>query len=145
MNNFRFKLAQFFQGRTGVDNLARTTMIIALLLTIVTTFTHNPIVYIISLLFYFYTLWRIMSKNYQKRYYENQKFMQLMSPVRIAFLNIKNRIKRGISKVAYDKKQREIYTIFYCPTCKQKLRAPKGRGKIQVTCHSCHTTFIKKV
>ena len=39
----------------------------------------------------------------------------------------------------------KMYAIFKCPNCKQKLRAPRGRGKIQVTCSKCRTQFIKKV
>ena len=37
------------------------------------------------------------------------------------------------------------YRYFKCPECKQKMRAPKGRGKIKVTCKHCHTQFVKKV
>ncbi len=87
----------------------------------------------------------MFSKNYQKRYYENQKFLTFTAPARKVFGNILNKIKRLISKAKYDKEQRKHYAIFKCPTCKQKLRAPKGRGKIQVTCSSCHNQFIKKV
>ena len=38
-----------------------------------------------------------------------------------------------------------IYKQFKCPSCGQKMRAPKGRGKIRVTCHSCGNIFEKKV
>ena len=33
---------------------------------------------------------------------------------------------------------------FVCPTCKQKLRVPRGKGKISITCPKCATSFIKK-
>ncbi len=145
MNNFRYKLAQFFQGRTGVDNLGRACVWIALILMLLTTITHSSIVYVFALIFLFYSIWRMFSKNYQKRYVENQKFLKLMAPVKGFFKSIFTKIKRGFSKAKYDYNQRKIYAIFYCPNCKQKLRAPKGRGRIQVNCNRCHYEFIKKV
>jgi ribosomal protein L37AE/L43A len=54
-------------------------------------------------------------------------------------------VRDKVSKMRYDMNQRKTYAIFKCPSCKQKLRAPKGRGKIQVTCSKCHNQFIKKV
>ena len=37
------------------------------------------------------------------------------------------------------------YTFFTCPKCKQELRAPKGKGKILVTCQNCGEKFEQKV
>lgn len=45
----------------------------------------------------------------------------------------------------FSRGKRETYRYFKCPECKQKMRAPKGRGKIKVTCKNCHKQFIKKV
>lgn len=33
------------------------------------------------------------------------------------------------------------YKITKCPNCKQKLRLPRGKGKIVVTCKKCSTKF----
>ena len=54
------------------------------------------------------------------------------------------KIRYQKSKMSYDHEQRKIYRIFYCPTCKQKIRAPKGKGKIQITCPKCKTEFIRR-
>lgn len=35
----------------------------------------------------------------------------------------------------------ELRIAFDCPTCSRKLRLPIGRGKVQVTCATCGTTF----
>ena len=46
---------------------------------------------------------------------------------------------------SYMSRDRKHYKYFKCPTCKQVLRAPKGRGRIRVTCSRCHHIFEKKV
>ena len=33
---------------------------------------------------------------------------------------------------------------YRCPKCRQKLRVPRGRGRIQISCPRCGTQFIKK-
>ena len=40
--------------------------------------------------------------------------------------------------------QRRQYKIFRCPSCGIKLRVPRGKGKIKVTCRQCGATFEKK-
>ncbi len=143
MNDFRYRMARFFSGRTGVDALGRTATWIALILMLLTMITHSNIVYLLSMACLIYSLWRMFSKNYQKRYRENQWFLTKTAGIRNV-LNIRN-IKSTIERIKYDARQRKIYSIFKCPNCKQKLRAPRGRGKIEVTCSKCHTVFIKKV
>ena len=76
MNNFRYKMAQSFSGRTGVDALGRTVTWVALILMLLTTFTHSNTIYLLSMACLAYSVWRMLSKNYQKRYNENQLFLQ---------------------------------------------------------------------
>lgn len=145
MNNFRYKLAQLFAGRTGIDALGKTFTWIALLLMLVTMFTHSNIAYLLAMACLIYSIWRMFSKNYQKRYYENQNFLQKTAKIRFFFMRLVPNIKNTFAKARYDMEQRRTYKIFRCPSCKQKLRVPRGRGKIQVTCSKCRTQFIKKV
>lgn len=145
MNNFRYKLARFFNGRTGPDNLGRVTVWTALIFMILTMITGSNICYLIAMGFLLYSIWRMLSKNYQKRYAENQKFLYKTLGIRQFFQKQSFKLRQFISKAKYDRQQRKIYAIFRCPQCKQKLRVPKGRGRIQVTCNKCHTQFIKKV
>ncbi len=145
MNNFKYKMAQFFQGRTGFDAMGRFFTWLALILMIVTMFTKSGLLYLLALICLIYSFWRCLSRNYQKRYYENQRFLQRTGKIRGFFSSIIFKIRKSFSKIKYDHEQRKIYAIFYCPKCKQKLRAPKGRGRIQVTCNNCKHEFIKKV
>ena len=145
MNNFRYKMAQLFAGRTGVDALGRTFTWVAMILMIVTMFTHSNIAYLLAMACLVYSIWRMFSKNYQKRYYENHMFLQKTAKIRGFFMRLTPNVRNSIIKARYNMDQRRTYKIFKCPGCKQKLRAPRGRGKIQVTCSKCHTQFIKKV
>jgi len=36
------------------------------------------------------------------------------------------------------------YRIYSCPKCSQKLRVPKGVGRIEITCKRCGWKFIKR-
>ncbi|MCR5415904.1 MAG: hypothetical protein K6E79_03835 [Pseudobutyrivibrio sp.] len=145
MNDFKYKMARFFSGRTGVDNLGRTCTWAALVFMILTMITHSSICYLIGMALIFYSFWRMLSKNYQKRYMENQAFLTKTAKLRSFFSNFTTNIRQLIATAKNERQQRKIYAIFRCPNCKQKLRVPKGHGKIQVTCNKCRTQFIKKV
>lgn len=36
------------------------------------------------------------------------------------------------------------HRIYKCPTCGQKVRVPKGKGKISIHCPNCNCNFIKR-
>jgi glutaredoxin 3 len=36
------------------------------------------------------------------------------------------------------------YTVINCPKCPSRLRLPKGKGKITVTCPNCNAEFKAK-
>ena len=141
MNDLRYNLARLFEGRTGIDDLSKTTAKIGLLLFLLTMLTHSNIVYLLAMLCAAYTVWRVLSKNHHKRYAENQRFLSSTEGIRNKFSTFGFDVRNCFTKA----KQRRHYAIFECPNCKQKIRAPRGRGKIQVTCSKCHTLFIKKV
>jgi len=92
-------------------------------------------IYLLSL---FYTvlmvaaLYRALSRNIPKRRSENAKFLAIFAPVLRWF-----RLRKAIIK---DKDHR----YFKCPNCHQQLRAPRGKGKISVTCRNCGVSFEEK-
>lgn len=87
----------------------------------------------IGLLAILYTYYRMLSRDIQKRYAENQKYLSITSGIRQKFNREKNIMH-----------QRKEYHIYSCPNCKQKIRIPRGKGKIEIDCPKCHTKFIKK-
>lgn len=134
----REKLARFMQGRYGVDQLSRFMMIFGLIVLIIAAFFRKPamvgnILYLAGLVIVVLGYIRAFSKNRPKRYAENQKYCQLTAGIR-----------RRFGKEKYIMEQRKDYKIFSCPQCKQKIRIPKGKGKIEISCPKCHTKFVKK-
>jgi V/A-type H+-transporting ATPase subunit E len=64
--------------------------------------------------------------------------------------SLKEKMLEGRKDLAKIKKKQEYarqlkdYRFFKCPTCQQKVRVPKGKGKIKIHCPRCHNDFIKK-
>ena len=161
---FRQKFAAFMVGRNGVDHFCRFTCVVSLILMFITMFTHSGLLYILALVAMAYAYFRMMSKNIGKRQLENQKYLQIADRVRSLFRNGPSmwkvrafftergrKIKYGSNetqarraKKAYEKEQKKIYKFYTCGQCGQKVRVPKGKGKIEITCPKCRNTFIKR-
>ena len=126
------KLYRFMYGRNGVDQFNRFLMTASFICLIVSFFSSN-IFYLLALLFLIYCYFRMFSKNLYKRRAENTKYLQYLYRAK-QFLNTQKR----------DFKQRKTHHIYKCPSCRQKIRIPRGKGKIEIRCPKCSTTFIKK-
>lgn len=133
LNNLRMKFTRFMQGRNGVDQLAQFLNIIVLILLVVSIFTKSVILDIVPFVLMGYMYFRIFSRNIPKRSMENQRFCNM----RYDFAIKKNKWKK-------EWEQRKIYRFFRCPMCHQKVRVPKGRGKICITCPKCRQEFIRR-
>lgn len=134
----REKFIKFMQGRNGVDDFARFTMGVAFVSIVLAIFAGNgsmlgSLLDTIGLLAIVYTYYRILSKDIQRRYEENQKYLGMTSKIRMRFQKEKNLMQ-----------QRKTYHIYNCPGCGQKIRIPRGKGKIEIDCPKCHTKFVKK-
>ena len=135
----RDKFNKFMQGRYGVDDFSRFIMGVALTLIIltmvVTMFNRNvgSILDFLGIAAIVYAYFRIFSRNIQQRYAENQKYLQVTSKFRLRFIKEKNLMN-----------QRKTHHIYSCPGCGQKIRIPRGKGKIEIECPKCHTKFVKR-
>jgi predicted RNA-binding Zn-ribbon protein involved in translation (DUF1610 family) len=76
---------------------------------------------------------RVLSKEKGNRRKELQQYMKWKQSVLSRYRKYRNRWI-----------QRKAFKITKCPSCKQKIRIPRGRKKVRVTCPSCQNKFIKK-
>ncbi len=127
------KIRRFMMGRYGVDQLGKFMLWAAVIIMFISLFFRNGIIEVLSFAILVVCYFRILSKNMNQRYNENQKFLQL-----------KNRILGYFEKAKTRRMQNKNYHIYVCPTCKQKIRIPRGKGKICITCPKCHAEFIRK-
>ena len=131
--NWRDKLQRFMYGRYGQDQLSRFILIVALVLLVLGSLFRLPLVSTVVMLLLIWTYYRMLSKNVQARYAENQKYLELKDRVLGFFTKTKNRSE--------DLKTHHIYR---CPKCGQKIRVPRGKGMIVITCPKCRTEFKKR-
>ena len=128
----REKLQRFMMGRYGVDQFSKFLIGFALVLWVLNMFTNKFFLYFLALALMVYTYYRMFSRNIQKRYQENQKFLQ-----------IKNKLVRKFKSEKEIMKQRKTHHIYRCPGCRQKIRVPRGKGRICITCPKCKIQFTK--
>ena len=133
LQQMKEKLYRFMQGRNGVDQLSKTLNTVTIVMLLVSAFTGLTVLYFMALGLMIYSYFRIFSKNIPKRYAENQKFCNWRYDMAI---------KRNKKKQEWE--QRKIYRFFRCPMCKQRVRVPKGRGKICITCPKCRQEFVRR-
>lgn len=126
-------LRRVMLGRYGSDQLSIALMILYMVLSLLSRFTNVYVLSVISLIPLVFCFFRMFSKNIQKRYQENNIFMGYYNKVKYGFYNKRDRIR-----------DMKIYKYYKCPNCSNKLRVPRGKGKICITCPSCKTKFIKR-
>ena len=125
-------------GRYGNDHLNLFIMLVSLIFGVATFFTYGIGDLIFSMLqLMFLALWlmRAFSRNFYKRRAENMVFLRIWGKVKAFFRPVK-----GFFARLADRKHR----YFKCPKCKSRLRVPRGRGKITITCPKCRNMFDKK-
>ena len=126
------KLYRFMIGRYGNDRLNRFLMIISIACLVVSLFGPQ-FFYLLGILCLVYVYFRMFSKNIYKRTLENNFYMKYEYKVKQFFATLKR-----------DMNQRKTHHIYRCPSCKQKIRIPRGKGRIEIRCPKCSQTFIKK-
>lgn len=127
------KFMRFMMGRYGADDYSKFLLGASVALMVLNLFLRIGFLNVVILALLVYVYVRMFSKNIQKRYEENMKYLELKE----RFFGYFRKEKR----MAEDRKTNHIYK---CPSCKQKIRVPKGKGKICITCPKCKTEFTKK-
>ena len=127
-------MAEFMQGRYGMDKLNRFILIVTGVLYLINLFVRSSIMTVIILLLIALFIFRALSKNITKRLYENRRFLDIFGGVGEFF-------KRQYMKL------RDIKTHRYirCPYCKAQLRLKKRTGVQQIHCPRCGEEFKKNI
>ena len=120
------------QGRYGNDQLNRFLMVLVMISLLISLFGIRPF-YLVGIAILVWSYFRMFSRNIYKRQAENSVYLRYEYKVRQKFA--------GWKKAA---KQRKTHHIYKCPSCKQKIRIPRGKGKIEIRCPKCGQTFIRR-
>lgn len=121
MQRWKESFARFMYGRYGPDQLNNVMLILGVALAVIGMLFSLPLLTVLSYVPLGFCLYRMFSRNANRRRLENQRFMQLLNRLR-------------------DRESR----YYSCPRCHQTVRVPRGRGKINIHCPKCGNQFIKK-
>lgn len=132
-------LQRFLTGRYArVDQLSVALLVTGMVLSLLSSllrfsWSASLVVLLLSYLVFFLLVFRFLSRNYNRRMRENEWFIHFWYNLRQWIAKTRTRWQEG-----------KRYRFYHCPNCKQKLRVPRGKGKISISCPRCHTSFVKK-
>lgn len=126
-------LRKLMVGRRGADELSLALLIAGLVLSMLTSITRVGVFYLVGLVAYGFSIFRMFSRNVEKRYAENVKFLSLWRNGRASLRQFINRAKNM-----------RKYKYFKCPECHSRLRLPRKVGEVTVTCGKCRHAFKQK-
>ena len=123
-------LQRFFYGRNGVDQLNMVLAIAALALTLLSQFIFQNLFVFFGYAALGLCVFRMVSRNVEKRRKENAQFLALVSRFR--------------GKTPRNGNQGN-FCYLKCPGCQQTVRVPRGKGKVKITCSRCGRVFYEDV
>ncbi len=136
---------KFFAGRYGMDNL---TLVLVFLSVILLNLNY---VWIAGVALLGYSVFRITSRNIEKRRQELQSFERATAGIRKLLAPASGAMTRGLmslykSSANYKTRlqQRKTFVFVKCKKCKNTLRLPRNKGKLMATCPVCKAEFTIK-
>lgn len=131
--NWKDRFTRFMSGRYGMDSLSRTLIYFIVIMYILNLFLHSTMLSILSVFLLAFCYYRILSRKVYKRSLENQTYLEHIMHAKMKYENFRR-----------DMNTKKTHHIYKCPHCKQKIRVPKGKGRISIHCPKCNHEFIKK-
>ena len=139
--NWRDKFTNFMYGRYGVDQLSRFMLVVIFILCVLSLFIKGSFMSLLILVLIILTYYRMFSKNIYKRAAENEKYLKFIGKFKRNgngynggyqnnYGNYQNNYGGGYTGSRANTQDRKNYKYFKCPTCSQKIRIPRGHGKI---------------
>lgn len=126
-------LNKMLYGRYGVDQFTSALVIMSIVFSLLFTFTHWAIFYILSTALWIYPIYRIFSKNFAKRQKENMLWLKYSAKGKKSSHLLVRRVKD------FPK-----YKYYKCMNCKQTIRIPRGKGRVEIRCPKCGYSFRSK-
>ena len=124
-------------GRNGPDHLNRFLSVVFLILSVCSMFVRNPrlasVLYTLSMALFFYVMFRMLSRNIYRRQQENGAYLRERYKITSWWNGMRDRWA-----------QRKDYKFFKCPSCRTRLRVPRGKGKLNIVCRKCGTSFQRR-
>ncbi len=146
----------FQQQKRGLDELNRALLIAALVISALGMFLSSVggwpriVCSALGAALLILMVVRMTSRNTAKRYQENMKYLTFSTAVKDWFRRTfrpagagartsAQRAKRAHKNPTWSEMRQYKYLI--CPQCAQRLRVPRGKGRIRVTCTNCGNIF----
>ena len=130
-------------GRYGLDKLTGFLILLNLLLNGIGSFMRNRIAYyifyVLALAVFGFAVFRVRSKNIEKRRREGEWFDNLL--VRTNYTEHFRKMKRWFKRQGLRFKYFKTHRFRVCPNCGENLRLSKKRGKRNITCPICGNKF----
>lgn len=146
-----------FQRQSQLDSLNRTLLITGICCALLNGLLFSRIVWLripLSVLAagcLIFAVIRLLGGNPARRNQENMRFLTIVTAVRNWFYKTFQKRERTARTHRAQKARKnptwsEIkqYKYFICPQCAQRLRVPRGKGKLRVTCTRCGNVFETK-
>lgn len=121
------------QGRYGMDGLSGFLIGAGLAAAVLNAFFRSYILTILSWGFIIFAYSRIFSKNRGRCIAQNLWFYNRTKTVRDFWHKESSRMRI-----------RRTHHIYTCKKCGQKIKIPRGKGRIIVTCPRCRNEFPKR-
>lgn len=126
-------IQRMMAGRYGVDQLSNAIFILSIIVILASILLENSILNTVGIVMLLVGYLRMFSRNINSRYTENQKFTNFYKSIFSKYIGY-NRQLGSMWK----------YKYFKCPNCNQRLRVPKGKGRLNVKCPKCKNSFVRR-
>lgn len=121
----REKLMRFMYGRYGIDQLSKFIMGAVIFFILLNMPLRTPVLTAAEWAGIIFIYYRMFSRNYAKCRAQNEWFLKKVSWLRCY-------------------KDIRTHHIYTCRSCRQKIRIPRGKGRIMIRCPKCGYEFVKR-
>lgn len=119
---------RFFNERNGADALSCSLIALGLFLVFLILVCHGRFLTLIALVPVGFAIFRILSRDLQKRTAENEAFVGFFRSFGGRWRLFRDRFR-----------DRKTHVYFKCGCCEKWIRVERGQGVVEVVCPGCNT------